>query len=152
MSGTPLCTFPRATGKGQWCTDPSHLPDHMREYAEWNGPYFIRKAMTVGPNTVEVVKRILRSRKLEVQTYRMCSGVLGFTRKYSLPKNDSAGWLSYSYRIEAEGKSIVYSGDVGAYSDLDDVIGTGCDILILETGHFKIDTAYQLNFHKKRYH
>jgi len=55
----------------------------MREYAEWNGPYFIRKAMTVGPNTVEVVKQILRSRKLEVQTYRMYTGVLGFTRKYS---------------------------------------------------------------------
>lgn len=62
---------------------------------------------------------------------------------HHLPKNDSAGWLSYSYRIEAEGKNIVYSGDVGTYSDLDDVIGNGCDILILETGHFKIDTAYQ---------
>jgi hypothetical protein len=39
--------------------------------------------MTVGPNTVEVIRRILASRKLEVQTYRMCQGVLGFTRKYS---------------------------------------------------------------------
>ena len=32
--------------------------------------------MTVGPNTVEAVKRILASRKYEVQTYRMCQGVL----------------------------------------------------------------------------
>ena len=39
--------------------------------------------MTVGPNTGEVIKRILASRKLEVQTYRMCQGVLGFTKKYS---------------------------------------------------------------------
>ena len=39
--------------------------------------------MTVGPNTVEVIKRILASRKLEVQTYRMCQGVLGFTKRYS---------------------------------------------------------------------
>ena len=39
--------------------------------------------MTVGPNTVEVIRRILTSRKLEVQTYRMCQGVLSFTKKYS---------------------------------------------------------------------
>lgn len=39
--------------------------------------------MTIGPNTGEVIKRILASRKLEVQTYRMCQGVLSFTRKYS---------------------------------------------------------------------
>ena len=41
--------------------------------------------MTVGPNTVEAVKRILASRKYEVQTYRMCQGVLGFARKYGKP-------------------------------------------------------------------
>ncbi len=39
--------------------------------------------MTIGPNTGEVIKRILTSRKLEVQTYRMCQGVLNFSRKYS---------------------------------------------------------------------
>ncbi|MBQ2615146.1 MAG: ribonuclease Z [Clostridia bacterium] len=50
--------------------------------------------------------------------------------------------LSYSYRIEAEGKSVVYSGDVGLYTDLDPVIGDGCDALLIETGHFGIDIAY----------
>ena len=50
--------------------------------AEWNGSYFIQKAMTIGPNTVEVIKRILSSRKYEVQTYRQCVGVLGFAKKY----------------------------------------------------------------------
>jgi hypothetical protein len=39
--------------------------------------------MTIGPNTSEVIKRILVSRKLEVQTYRMCHGVLSFSKKYS---------------------------------------------------------------------
>ena len=36
----------------------------------------------MGPNTVEVIKRILASRKFEVQTYRMCQGVLNFSQKY----------------------------------------------------------------------
>ena len=51
--------------------------------SEWNGTDFRRKARTSGPNTEAVIKRILSSRKLGVQTYRMCQGVLSFTRKYS---------------------------------------------------------------------
>ena len=81
--GTLICEWPRATSRSQWSTDPSHLPANYRELSEWNGTYFVQRAMTVGPNTVEVIRRILASRKLEVQTYRMCQGVLGFTKKYS---------------------------------------------------------------------
>ena len=39
--------------------------------------------MTVGPNTVKVIEHILKSRKHEVQTYRLCLGVLNYTKKYS---------------------------------------------------------------------
>lgn len=81
--GTLICEWPRATSRSQWSTDPNHLPANYKELSEWNGTYFIRKAMTVGPSTVEVIRRILTSRKLEVQTYRMCQGVLSFTKKYS---------------------------------------------------------------------
>lgn len=47
--------------------------------------------MTVGPNTEAVIRRILTSRKLEVQTYRMCQGVLSFTRKYNRQALEEAG-------------------------------------------------------------
>lgn len=52
-------------------------------------------------------------------------------------------WLSYSYLIETEDKKIVYSGDVKNYEELDMAIGDGCDALIIETGHFGIDVAYE---------
>lgn len=81
--GDFICEWPRDTVKSQWSTDPNHLPANFKEMSEWNGTYFIRKAMTVGPNTSEVMKCILSSWKLEVQTYQMCQGVLGFTKKYS---------------------------------------------------------------------
>lgn len=64
-------------------TNPEHLPANSREMAEWNGPYFTQKAMTVGSSTAEVIKRILSSKKYEVQTYRQCVGILGFARKYN---------------------------------------------------------------------
>lgn len=81
--GVFLCEWPRATARSQWCTDPNHLPANYKEISEWNGTYFTQKAMTVGSNTGEMIRRILASRKLEVQTYRMCQGVLSFTKKYS---------------------------------------------------------------------
>jgi len=52
-------------------------------------------------------------------------------------------WPSFSYRIETEGKFIVYSGDLGIYSDLDKVIGDGCNALLLETGHFTMEIAHE---------
>jgi len=48
-------------------------------------------------------------------------------------------WQSYSFVIECENKKIVYSGDLGNYPDLDEVLKDGCDGLIAETGHFSMD-------------
>ncbi len=39
--------------------------------------------MTVGPNTVELIKAVLTSRKYEVQTYRLCVGILNYRKSYS---------------------------------------------------------------------
>ena len=83
MSGELICTWPRATRKSEWMTDPAHLPKSYKEMSEWNSTFFIKKAMTVGPNTVTVIKTILKSRELEVQTYRLCLGILNYTKKYS---------------------------------------------------------------------
>ena len=81
--GDLIVEWPRAERYGQWMTNPKHLPSNYRDLSEWNGTYFKQKALTVGPNTAEVIDSILRSRSLEVQTYRLCTGVLNFTKKYS---------------------------------------------------------------------
>ena len=83
IEGELLAEWPRASSKGEWHTNPEHLPKHYKDFSEWDSTYFIRKASTVGSNTTELIKKILKSRKLEVQTYRLCAGVLGFTKKYS---------------------------------------------------------------------
>lgn len=83
LDGKFLCEWPRATRKGQWSTNPDHLPDNYKGFTQWNGPYFIQKAQLVGRNTETVIRTILNSRSYEVQTYRMCLGILNFTKKYS---------------------------------------------------------------------
>ena len=83
LAGDLLVSWPRASHRGEWKTDPKHLPDHYRQISEWSAAYFTQKAMTVGPNTVKVIQHVLKSRDLEVQTYRLCLGILNYTKKYS---------------------------------------------------------------------
>lgn len=45
------------------------------------------------------------------------------------------GFVSYSFLIEAEGKRILYSGDVKDISDFTPLLNGGVDILLMETGH-----------------
>lgn len=83
LKGELIASWRRASHRGEWLTDPNHLPDSYKQMSEWNATYFIKKAMTVGPNTVKVIQTVLKSREHEVQTYRLCLGILNFTKKYS---------------------------------------------------------------------
>ena len=52
--------------------------------------------------------------------------------------NENMHYPCWAFLVEAEGKRLLFSGDVGKFSDLDGQIGDGVDILIMETGHHKV--------------
>ena len=52
-------------------------------------------------------------------------------------------WRSFSFLIEAEGKRIVYSGDIKELSELSPWLAEGCDLLLMETGHHHPDQVCQ---------
>ena len=55
-----------------------------------------------------------------------------------LREDGENGWHSYSYLVEAEGKRIVFSGDILSPEELDPLVKDGCDLLIMETGHHAV--------------
>lgn len=63
------------------------------------------------------------------------------TRHLGIPADGV--WRAFGYRMEGEGKSVVFSGDIGDYTDMDPLIGDGCDLLLVETGHMNIDGVYE---------
>lgn len=65
-----------------------------------------------------------------------------------LRESGENGWHSYSYLIEAEGKRVIYSGDVRFPAELDQFTEGGCDLLIMETGHHKVEDV--CNYAKSR--
>lgn len=71
-------------------------------------------------------------------------GVMRVTafHNHHLKHSEGEPWRSFTYRIECEGKVVVYSGDIKTYTDLDGAIGDGCDAAIVETGHFGIDDVH----------
>ena len=57
---------------------------------------------------------------------------------HHIPPDANGDIQAFSFRIEAEGKTIVFSGDVRDMDDLIDTVGDGCDVLLCETGHHKV--------------
>lgn len=60
---------------------------------------------------------------------------------HHLPLLENGDIQAFSYRIETDGKVIVFSGDVKDMTDLVDTVGDGCDILLCETGHHEVETV-----------
>lgn len=58
-------------------------------------------------------------------------------RSYHIPETDGM-CRAYSYRLDFPDRSVVFSGDVKQPQDLVDAVGTGCDVLLMETGHHKV--------------
>ena len=70
--------------------------------------------------------------------------VTGFP-SFHLPDGEDGHCRSYSYRIECEGKIIVFSGDVAVgRAPLTPVLEGGCDLLLCETGHHPVKAVCDL--------
>ena len=141
MSGELIKSWPRASHRGEWMTDPAHLPEKYREMSEWNASFFIKKAMTVGPNTVKVVEHVLKSRDLEVQTYRLCIGILNFTKKYSkLALEDcckaaiETNHISYTFIRNSIGSAAEEIGSGGYNTKLNDDRNKGAFVMSSHAG------------------
>lgn len=52
-----------------------------------------------------------------------------------MKEDGSNGWHSYSFLIEADGRRVIFSGDVFDIAELEPFFEGGCDYLIMETGH-----------------
>lgn len=83
VDGQRVATHPRLHGaKGQYSTNPEHMPDAHRDYAEWDGDRFRRWGAEKGPSTAAVIDAMLRSRTVEQQAYRSCRALLDLGRRH----------------------------------------------------------------------
>ena len=86
--------------KGSYSTNPDHMPDSHRDFVEWDGNRFRRWAREIGPSCEAAIDAILKSRRIEQQSFRSCRGVLSLASKHgeSTLEQACAKALSYSPR------------------------------------------------------
>lgn len=58
-----------------------------------------------------------------------------------MKEDGSNGWHAFSFLIEVEGKRVVFSGDVRYPEEMIPLLDSGCDLLIMETGHHDVESV-----------
>jgi transposase len=84
-------------------TYQEHMPEAHRQYLDQTPSKMIAWAETVGPHTVELIKKIFESRRYIQQSYRSCLGIRRLEGHYSRPRLENAcrravRYQLYSYR------------------------------------------------------
>lgn len=92
--------------KNQYSTVTEHMPKDHQHYLEWNGDRFRNRAERIGENTAKVIDAVLRSKRVEQQSYRACMGLLKLADKYSPAKLEEACKAALSYTPGPSYKSI----------------------------------------------
>lgn len=67
----------------RYVTLPEHMPDEHKAVTGWSSERFLSWAEKIGPNTKELISRVLDSREHPVQTYRACMGIMRLAKDYS---------------------------------------------------------------------
>ena len=68
----------------RYTTLPEHMPDEHKVVTGWSNDRFLSWAEKIGPNTRELIQRVLDSREYSVQTYRSCMGIMRLAK--DIPK------------------------------------------------------------------
>jgi len=100
-SGERVALHPRSQAKGRHSTLAEHMPSEHRFYSEWSPERFIRWAEKIGPGTTKIVQMELASRQHPEQAYRACLGILGFAKKYTPGRLESACHYAFANEIHS---------------------------------------------------
>lgn len=91
---------------GQYSTVLEHMPPEHQQYLEWNGERFKKWAEQIGEHTHLTVEAILRSGRVEQQTYKSCMGLLKLADKHSEQTLEAACEKALGYTASPSYKSI----------------------------------------------
>lgn len=105
--GTRICSHRRLSGKkGQYSTNPDHMPPNHQLYGEWNSDRFRKWASGIGPSTKEVVDKMFASYRVEEQAYKGCLSLLKLADKYSAERLENACRVALDHLISPRYKNI----------------------------------------------
>lgn len=88
--GRRVASHVRSHARGGFTTDPAHMPDAHRRYAEWTPSRIVRWAEQIGPETAAVVREVMARRPHPEQGFRASVGILRLERRYGAARLEAA--------------------------------------------------------------
>ncbi|MCJ7548234.1 MAG: IS21 family transposase [Anaerolineae bacterium] len=65
-----------------YTTLPQHMPEHHRWYAKWSPARLLNWARSIGPETEQIIEKVLESRKYPPQAFKSCMGILALAKEH----------------------------------------------------------------------
>src|SRR5437870_2879564 len=90
LKGRRIASHRRRGGRGQYATEPAHMPHAHRAHAEWTPSRLISWAETTGPATAALVAALLASKPHPEQGYRACLGLMRLSKTHGPARMDAA--------------------------------------------------------------
>src|SRR5262245_8334692 len=85
-----IASHRRRHGRGEYATDPAHMPHAHRAHAEWTPSRLIAWAATTGLATAELVTAILAAQPHPEQGYRACLGLMRLGKRHGSARLEAA--------------------------------------------------------------
>lgn len=76
-----VASHKRIRSRGNYSTDPSHMPPQHRYVTEWSPGFFIEKAKAVDPVVENYIRQVLLKKQHPEQAYKSCMGILSFAKR-----------------------------------------------------------------------
>jgi transposase len=106
----------------RYVTDTAHMPEKHRRWLEakqFDGYRYRCWAKNIGPETAHVIDRMLRSCKVEEQSYKACMGLLQLSKKFG------------DKRLEAACKKAIGLNSM-TYTTVSNILKHGQDLAVLK--------------------
>ncbi len=95
-----IATHRRDPRRGGYTTNKEHMPQHHREYAEWNPERLIGWARKFGEHTESLIAGKLAAKEIPEQSYGKCVAILSLARKYGGRRLEAACRRARHYNLD----------------------------------------------------
>lgn len=97
--GRSVALHVRSHEKNQAITKKEHMPEKHNSMLSWTPERFLRWAEKIGPQTREMIERIMARREYPEQGYRKCLGILKQADRYGAERLEGACRRGLSFGI-----------------------------------------------------
>lgn len=99
--GERVTAHARSSRRGQYVTEPAHMPSAHRKHLEWSPSRLIAWAAKIGPSAAALVEAILADRPHPEQGYRSCLGIMRLARSYGAERLEAAAARALAARARS---------------------------------------------------